>query len=208
MKRTLNALLASLSLVAGTLLIAGPAAAADTFLVDKVHSDVSYQVRHILTKSRGRFTDFEGTFSLDTAKPEASTAAFAIKVASVDSGDVKRDAHLKSEDFFWAEKNAEITFKSTSIKSTGKDKYDVTGSFTMRGVTKVITLPVTFLGYGKDPWGNEKAGFETQVTLNRKDYGIVWNKALDTGGAILGDEVTVSINLELNKKKEPAAAKN
>ncbi len=206
MKRTLTSALLGLFLAVGAL-PALPAAAADTFVVDKTHSDVSFQIRHIVTRVRGHFGAFDGTFVLDSAKPEASTAAFTIKATSIDTGVEDRDKHLRNQDFFYVEKFPEITFKSTSIKSTGKDKYEVTGPLTMRGVTKVVTLPVTFLGFGKDPWGTEKAGFETQFTINRKDWGIIWNKALDAGGAILGDDVTISVNLELNKKKEEPAKK-
>ena len=182
-------------------------AAADTFVVDKVHSEVGFKVRHIFTPVRGRFTDYEGTFQLDKAKPEASSVAFTAKAASIDTANANRDKHLKGDDFFAVEKFPEITFKSTEIKATGKDKYSVTGDLTMRGVTKKVTLAASFLGFGKDPWGNEKAGFEAEVVLNRKDFGINWNKALDEGGFLLGDDVTATIALELNKKKEEPAKK-
>jgi polyisoprenoid-binding protein YceI len=129
-----------------------------------------------------------------------------VKTASIDTGVPDRDKHLQSADFFEAEKYPEMTFKSTRIKPVGEDRYEVTGTFTLRGVSKELTLPVTFLGFAKDPRGNEKAGFETSVTLNRKDFGMVWNKVLDNGGALLGDEVYVSVNIEANKQK--AAASN
>ena len=160
-----------------------------------------------MTKVRGRFTDFAGTIVGDPAKPEAATVEFTVKTASIDTAQENRDKHLRSADFFDAEKFPEITFKSTKIKTAGKDKYDVTGNLTMHGVTKAVTLPVTYLGSvgtGKD----EKFGFEATTTLNRKDFGIVWNKALDTGGYMLGDEVTVTINIEAARKKEAAAASN
>src|SRR6185295_3137577 len=124
--------------------------------------------------------------------------------ASIDTNVPDRDKHLRSADFFDVEKFPEITFKSKSIKATGKDAYNVTGTLTMHGVSKEVTLPVTFQGEAKDPWGNTRAGFGTSTTLNRKDYGIVWNKALDAGGALLGDEVKVEINLETVKKKDEA----
>ncbi len=155
----------------------------------------------------GKFRDFTGTINVDRVKPESSSVEFTIQVASIDTSEPKRDEHLKSPDFFDVAKQPTITFKSTSVKAAGKDVYEVTGQLTMRGVTKTITLPVAFLGEGKDPWGNEKAGFEVQATLNRKDYGIVWNKTLDQGGVLLGDEVKVQISVEANKVKQTADAR-
>jgi polyisoprenoid-binding protein YceI len=142
----------------------------------------------------------------DAAKPENSSVEFTIKTASIDTNNEGRDKHLRSADFFDAEKFPEITFKSTKVVAKGKDKFDVTGPLTMHGVTKEVTLPVTFLGSQKDPQGNDKAGFEVAATLNRKDFGIVYNRALDAGGFVLGDEVWISINLETAKKKPEAAA--
>ena len=193
--------------LAAATLIAQPVLAADTYSVDKTHSDLSFQIRHLVGKVRGSFGDFSGTINADAAKPEASTVEFTIKAASIDTANEDRDKHLRSADFFEVEKFPEISFKSTKVKLLGKDRYEVTGDFSMHGVTKPLTLPVSFLGSGKDPWGNERAGFETTTTLNRKDFGIVWNKTLDAGGLVLGDEVSVSITLEALKKKEAPAAK-
>lgn len=187
--------------------VAVPLQAADTYNVDPHHSEVSFQVRHLLTQVRGKFDEYEGTVQLDPAKMETSSVAFKIKAASIDTGVADRDKHLRSADFFDVEKFPEISFTSKSIKATGKDEYAVTGTFTMHGVSKDVTLPVSFGGTIKDPWGNQRAGFSTETTLNRKDYGIVWNKALDNGGALLGDDVKVSINLEAVKPKPPEAAK-
>jgi polyisoprenoid-binding protein YceI len=192
---------------AAALLAASPALAADTWVIDKNHSEASFQIRHLMSKVRGYFKDYAGTISVDPAKPESATVEFTLKTASIDTANEGRDKDLRSANFFEVEKFPEITFKSTKVKAAGKDKYDVTGTLTMHGVAKEVTLPVQFLGFGKDPWGNEKAGFSTDVTLNRKDFGIVWNKTLDTGGALLGDDVLVSFNLQAAKKKEqPAAA--
>lgn len=187
-----------------TALTAVPSFAADVYNVDASHSEVSFQVRHLVTNVRGRFNDFDGTINLDPANLEKSKVEFRVKAASIDTANEDRDKHLRAEDFFHAEKYPEITFKSTSIKKTGKDTYAVTGDFTMRGVTRRITLPVTYLGTARDPWGNDKAGFETAATLDRKDYGITWNKAVDNGGVILGDDVKIAINLEANKAKPDA----
>jgi polyisoprenoid-binding protein YceI len=185
--------------------VALPVRAADTYNVDPHHSEVSFQVRHLLTQVRGKFDDFVGTIDLDPAKMESSSVTFKVKTPSIDTGVADRDKHLRSPDFFDVEKFPEISFTSTSIKATGKDQFAVTGTFTMHGVSKEITLPVSFAGTIKDPWGNQRAGFSTETTLNRKDYGIVWNKALDNGGLMLGDDVKVTINVEAAKAKPPAA---
>ncbi len=184
-----------------------PAAATGTWNVDKVHSEASFQVRHFVSKVRGRFGDFSGVIRMDAAKPEASSVEFTIKVASIDTNEPKRDAHLKSPDFFDAEKFPEIRFVSRKVAPKSETAYEVTGDLTMHGVTKEVTLPVTFNGLTKDVWGGERAGFETSITLNRKDYGINWNKTLDEGGLMLGDDVAVSINLETVKAKPAAPAK-
>ena len=197
----MNRTLAMVALASG---LAASSFAADTLVIDPVHSEVSFQVRHFVTNVRGRFTDFAGTVVADPAKPEAATVEFTVKAASIDTAQIKRDTHLRSADFFDAEKFPEISFKSTKMKATGKDKYDVTGNLTMHGVTKPVTLRVTNLGTagaGKDA----KFGFEAATTLNRKDFGIVWNKALDNGGYMLGDDVIVTINLEAGHKKEAAS---
>jgi polyisoprenoid-binding protein YceI len=198
---TLMALAVSAGVAGMAGVLSVPALAADSYTIDAGHSEVSFQIRHLVSQVRGRFNDFSGTIALDAAKPESSSVEFKIKATSVDTALADRDKHLRSADFFDVEKHPEITFKSTAIKASGKDTYAVTGNLTIRGVTKQVTLPVSFLGTARDPWGNDKAGFETATTLNRKDYGIVWNAALDAGGFILGDDVKVSINLEAQKAK-------
>jgi polyisoprenoid-binding protein YceI len=188
-------------------LAAGPAMAADTLVIDRGHSEAGFQVRHLFTNVRGRFGTFEGTIVMDPAKPEASSVAFTIDASSIDTDNTDRDKHLRSPDFFDVANHPSITFTSQSIRSTGKDRYAVTGTLTMRGVAKTITLPVSYLGAGKDPWGNERAGFSTAITLNRKDYGINWNKSLDNGGLLLGDDVAVTIDLEAVKQAPKQVAK-
>jgi polyisoprenoid-binding protein YceI len=175
---------------------------AETYNVDKVHSNVEFKVRHMISTVVGKFTDFAGTVNADPANPTATTVEFTIQSASVDTAVPDRDKHLRSADFFDVEKYPTITFKSTKVAKTAtKDTYDVTGDLTMHGVTKRITIPVTFNGFQKDPWGNMRAGFELNTTLNRKDYGINWNKALDEGGFLLQDEIKITINLEAVQKK-------
>ena len=187
---------------AALLLAAALPVTAEVHTIDASHSEVSFQIRHLVSQVRCRFDEFQGTINMDPAKPEASSVEFRIKAASIDTSLPDRDKHLRGADFFDAEKYPEITFKSTKVRATGKDTYAVTGTLSMRGVNKEITLPVTFLGSARDPWGNEKAGFATETTLNRKDFGINWNAALDNGGVILGDDVKIAINLETAKAKD------
>lgn len=180
---------------------AAPAAVTEAFTVDKAHSSAEFKVRHFMSNVTGRFKSFDAVIHLDRSKPVNSSVEFTIDAASIDTNNNNRDEHLKSPDFFDVAKHPAITFKSVSIKERSKDLYDVTGDLTMKGVTKRVTLPVAFLGFGRAPNGGEKAGFEIETTINRKDYGIVWNRTLDEGGVMLGDDVKVTINLELNKKK-------
>lgn len=203
----MNRLLTTVAAVALTAVTVLPAQAADTYTVDTTHSDVSFQIRHLVSQVRGRFNDYSGTITMDPANLAKSSVEFKIKAASIDTQLPDRDKHLRSEDFFAVEKFPEITFKSKKITAAGKDRYNVLGTLTMRGVSKDVTLPVTFLGGVKDPWGNEKAGFATETTLNRKDFGIVWNAALDNGGVVLGEDVKVDINLEVQKPKPAAKSK-
>jgi len=186
-----------------TLGLAGTALA-DTYTVDKNHSEAAFQVRHILTKVRGTFRDFAGTINYDKAKPENSTVEFRIKTTSIDTGNQKRDDHLRTPDFFDVATHPEIVFKSTKVVAKGANKFDVTGDFTMHGVTKSITLPVTFLGEQKFMKGS-KAGFETAITINRKDYGLNWNRALESGGVLVGEEVEISINIEADLQAAPGS---
>jgi polyisoprenoid-binding protein YceI len=175
---------------------------AETFTIDAGHSDASFRVKHLMSNVKGHFGDLAGTIDLNRENPAGSSVEFTINAVSIDTANDNRDKHLRSADFFDVEKFPQITFKSTKIAASGtKDLYNVTGNLTMRGVTKEVVLPVTFLGFAKDPWGNERAGFEIETTLNRKDYGLNWNKALDQGGFLLGEDVKVSIALETVKKK-------
>ena len=195
------------ALVAAPLLAQTPT---EAWGVDKAHSSASFKIRHIMSNVTGSFSDLDAAINIDRAKPQNSSVEFTIQTASINTGNANRDNHLKSPDFFDVEKFPTITFKSKSIKAKSKTDFDVTGDLTIHGVTKTVTLPVSFLGFGKDPRGNEKGGFEIETTLNRKDYGIVWNRAIDEGGVLLGDDVKVTIELEVGKKAPapaPAAAK-
>jgi polyisoprenoid-binding protein YceI len=167
-----------------------------TFDIDKAHSEALFQVRHLLSKVRGRFSDFEGVIEFDDANPENSKVEFTIQTKSIDTNQPDRDAHLRSADFFSADEFPTLTFRSTKITPRGGNTYDVTGELTLRGVTRTVVIPVDYLGKAKDPWGNEKLGFEGEVTLNRKEYGLNWNAALETGGFLVGDEVRVTVSVQ------------
>jgi polyisoprenoid-binding protein YceI len=171
-----------------------------TYQIDKAHSEVMFQVRHLITKVRGRFSDFSGEIAFDEDAPESSTVTFEVKTASIDTNQGDRDAHLRSDDFFGVERFPVLTFKSAAIRKTSDTSFDVEGDFTIRDVTKRITLPVTFLGKAKDPWGAEKLAFETELTINRKDYGLNWNAALETGGFLVGDEVKINVSVQAAAK--------
>jgi len=168
----------------------------ETYAVDATHSSVEFKVRHLVSKASGRFDEFGGTIVVDRSDLTKSTVELNVKTASIDTDNEDRDGHLKSDDFLAVEKHPEMTFKSTSVEKESDDVYQVTGDFTLRGVTKSITIPVEILGFGPSPWGKGAAGFETTFTINRKEFGIEWNKALDAGGFILGDDVDITITLE------------
>ena len=193
-KRLMSSLLA-------LILLAAPAAlAATTFDVDAPHTTVLFSIRHLVTEVQGKFTKFSGTIFYDAKIPEKSLVEFTVDAASINTSNDKRDGHLRSADFFDVEKFPALTFKSEKVKPKGKDHLEVTGVFTMRGVSKTITVPVKILGVieSKD-WGT-KGGFSTTFVINRKDFGMNWNKALDVGGLVLGDDVTVTLNVEANGK--------
>jgi|CXWL01.1.fsa_nt_gi polyisoprenoid-binding protein YceI len=189
-----------LALALATLAAVPADAAPVTYTIDATHSNVGFRVRHLVSKVNGSFKSFDGTIVMDAENPAASSVTFTIKAASISTDNEQRDTHLKGDDFFAAEKFPELTFKSTAVKKLAGTDYEVKGNLTMRGVTKEITLPVSFLGEVKDPWGNTKAGFSSSTTVNRKDYGINWNKALDNGGLLVSDDVEVSIELEVARK--------
>jgi polyisoprenoid-binding protein YceI len=179
---------------------AAPLFAADTYTIDKNHSQVTFQIRHFVSKVGGRFGDFAGEIRTDPANPAQSSVSFTIKTASIDTNNPERDSHLRSADFFDAEKYPEISFVSWRITPAGRDRYNVQGTLTMHGVSKQVQVPVRFLGRMKDPQGNDRAGFELVTRLNRKDYKINWNKLLSAGGRMLGDHVDVTITLETVRK--------
>jgi len=170
--------------------------------VDKSHSKVGFSVAHlVIAEVEGKFNNFNGTIVTNGDNFEDAKIDFTIDVNSIDTDNDGRDKHLKSDDFFNAEKFPNITFKAKSMTKIGDKKYKLIGDFTMRDVTKEIALDVKFNGMTKDPWGNTKAGFKITGEANRFDYGLKWNKTVETGGLVVGDMVTLLINLELAKQK-------
>lgn len=172
------------------------AIATTTYGIDKAHSEITFQVRHLLTKVRGRFSEFAGTVAFNEVHPEQSTADVTIQAASIDTSERDRDAHLRSADFFDVEKFPTLSFTTSAITSRGKDAFEVAGDLTIHGVTRPVLFAVTYLGKAKDPWGNERVAFEAEATINRKDYGLNWNAALETGGFLVGDEVKITLSLQ------------
>lgn len=167
-----------------------------TFAIDKTHSEAAFQVRHLLTKVRGRFTDFSGTIQFNPDRPEEGSVNFTIDANSIDTNTADRDKHLRSEDFFFVAQHPQLTFVSSKVTPKGTGAFDVDGTLTIRGVARQITLPVAYHGEAKDPYGQQKVGFEAETTINRKDYGLHWNAALETGGFLVGDEVKITLTIQ------------
>ena len=164
--------------------------------LDPVHSQVQFVARHMMvSKVRGFFRQLEGMLWIDEA-PELSRVEVTIQAASIDTGDATRDEHLRSPDFLDVERYPTITFKSTSVRGT-KEKFQVTGDLTIRDITKPITLDVEFGGEGKDPWGGTRASFSAHGKFDRRDYGLTWNVALETGGILVSNEVKINIEAQV-----------
>jgi polyisoprenoid-binding protein YceI len=172
------------------------ATAVRTYQIDRTHSEATFQVRHLLGKVRGRFSEFEGVIAFEEEAPEASSVRFTIDAKSINTDQADRDAHLRSADFFDVDRFPTLAFASTDVTRTGERTFDVTGTLTLHGVERRLTLPVSYLGRAKDPWGHERAAFEAEIVLNRKDFGLTWNAALETGGFMVGDEVRVSLSVQ------------
>jgi len=177
------------------LLGAGGAAAQATYSIDTTHSNVGFKVRHLVAKVSGSFREFSGAITADFADLDRSSVEFVIKTASIDTGDPERDEHLRSADFFDVEQFPEIIFKSSKITKKDRDTYVVAGTLTMHGVSQTVVLNVDYLGE-MQAMGETRAGYEVATTIDRQDYGVSWNRALDQGGLVLGDNVEVMINLE------------
>jgi polyisoprenoid-binding protein YceI len=170
--------------------------------IDPTHSSAHFSVRHMMVSNvKGEFTKVSGTVTHDPDDPKASKVEATIDVTSLHTREEQRDTHLKSPDFFDAAKFPEIKFVSTSVEPDGKEEYLVKGDLTIRGVTREVTLQVEGpTPEVKDPWGNMKAGAAATTKINRKDFGLVWNVALETGGVLVGEEVKISLEVELTRR--------
>jgi len=185
----------------GMLLVASSAFAAN-YEIDPDHSSVTFKVRHLAISSvDGHFADVKGGFSFDPANPSAAKANATIGVNSIDTRQTKRDEHLKSPDFLDATKHPTIAFTTNEIRDASSTAFKAVGDLTIHGVTKPVTLDVTVGGTAKDMYGNERAAFSATTTINRKDFGLVWNKVLETGALVVGDEVKIALEIEGIQKK-------
>jgi polyisoprenoid-binding protein YceI len=174
--------------------------ATEKWEIDTVHSGVAFTVRHmVIAKVHGQFTKWTGTLDLDTTNLSLSKVEVKIEAASIDTRDAQRDGHLRSADFLDAEKYPHIEFRSTRIEEVGGKKYKVHGDLTVRGVKREVVLDTVFGGQAKDPWGNQRVGFEATTKIDRKDFGLQWNTALEAGGFLVGDAVDVSLEVEAKK---------
>lgn len=167
---------------------------------DPSHSEIGFTARHmVITKVRGHFTKWSGDFALDLDNPSATKVKVSIDVASIDTREQKRDEHLRSADFFDVEKHKTMEFVSTKIEKKDKDHYALTGDLTIRGTTKPVTLDVEVTGRGKDPWGGERMGFTAKTRINRKDWGLAWNVALEAGGVLVSENIDIELEVQAKK---------
>jgi polyisoprenoid-binding protein YceI len=167
------------------------------YSVDNSHSDIAFSVRHmVFAKVRGHFTKWTAQLSYDAADPAKSSVEVSIDAGSIDTREPQRDGHLKSPDFLDAEKFPTITFKSRSVQTTAPKHYTLTGDLTIHGVTKETSFEVEELGRGKDPWGNDRVLFGAKGSVNRVDFGLKWNQALEAGGVLVGEKVDFEIDVE------------
>ncbi len=165
------------------------------YTIDPTHSRLGFSARHaMVTTVRGQFTDFAGTAHIDTANPAASKVELTIQTASIDTGVADRDGHLRSGDFFDVEANPTITFVSTKVERDGDD-WTITGDLTMKGVAKPVTIEFESTGSARDPFGNLRVGFEGATSINRKDWGLTWNAALETGGVLVSEKIKLEFDV-------------
>ena len=171
-----------------------------TYTLDPAHTQIGFVARHaMVTKVRGAFNEFEGSAVLDGANPANSHVEVTINAASIDTRNAQRDEHLRSNDFLAMQEHPTITFSSTGVRRVDDTTFEVSGDLTIKGVTNSITIPFSFEGAAKDPFGNQRVGFEGSVAINRKDYGVTWNAALEGGGVLVSDKVTLEFEVSAVK---------
>ncbi len=186
-----------MSLLLVSILIISSSAFAANYKIDRDHSTVGFKIGHLgISSVSGKFVEFDGEFTYDPEKVDQSKAQASIGVKSIDTRQTKRDDHLRSPDFFDVVKFPEMKFTSTKITDATREGFKLHGDITIRGVTKPIVLDVTSHGTVKDPWGNDRAGFSAVAKLSRKDFGLTWNKVLEAGGLVVGEEVSIEIEIE------------
>ncbi|MFE3856371.1 YceI family protein [Streptomyces griseorubiginosus] len=170
------------------------------YTIDTAHSTIGFTVRHaMVTNVKGTFDDFSGSLHLDGGDPSASTASIDVKMDSIDTGSADRDGHLKSADFFKIEEFPTMTFRSTKAEALGDEDYRITGDLTILGTTKPLTIDLEFNGAAKDPFGNERVGFEGKAEIKRSEWGLTWNAALETGGVLISDKIKLSFDISAIK---------
>ena len=172
------------------------AALAGTWTIDPAHSSIGFVARHaMVTKVRGTFDEFEGIAIVDAGDFARSRVSLTIQAASIDTRNDQRDEHLRSNEFFAMDTYPRITFASTAVTQTGPAEFGITGDLTIKGTTRSVTVPFHFEGVARDPFGNLRAGFEGSATINRKDYGLTWNTALETGGVLVSDRIVLEFEV-------------
>ncbi len=174
--------------------------------LDPAHTTVGFSVKHMMfTTVRGRFTDVEGTIHVDEENPDASSAEVTIEAGSIDTRVGDRDKHLRSADFLDVENHPEITFRSKRVEGAAKDagdEFQVVGDLTIRGTTKEVTLDAVYEGTGQDPWGGTRAGFSASTEIDRRDFGLTWNQALETGGVLVANKVRIELEVQAVKQED------
>src|SRR3954471_22016522 len=182
--------------------------AATTWNIDTSHSAIHFSVRHmVVSRTRGRFTKWSGQIQFDPDDAARSSVDVQIEPSSIDTADATRDAHLRSPDFFDVEKYPQARFRSTKVTGLNGDKYRIDGELTVHGVTRPLSFDAIFEGAAKDPWGGERSGFSGTLTLDRREFGLTWNKAIEAGGFVVGDKVELTLEVEAVKQAaQPAVS--
>lgn len=173
-----------------------------TYSIDNTHSEIGFTVRHMMfAKVRGQFKTWTSQFTYDAEHPEKSSLQVEVDTASIDTREPQRDGHLRGADFFDTDKFPKATFVSKRIEGAGKNKYKVVGDLTLRGVTKELTLDVEATGGGTDPWGNSRLGFAAKASINRSEWGLTWNQAIEAGGVLVSDKVELDVEVQVVQAK-------